>query len=109
MRGRAGRHEQVPLAEDDVCRAGRLDPGDAEPEVANRVLDTLGLRAASGSTGARDDRQVTVDDHRVLDDDGIRAVVGRLDLHDLPAGIREGRGSADQRDGLGHGGGHREW
>jgi hypothetical protein len=86
--GRSSHAEHVTAVE----RAGRLDVRDPQTEVPHGALHALGLAATLRGARPGDDREVAVHDDRVLDEDGVGVVVGRLDLHDVPPGTAEGTG-----------------
>ena len=69
---------------------GLLDARDAIAEPSEQFLDAGGLGPSLVGTGTRDDRQVTVNNHGVLDEDCVRTVIGSWDLDRLPALIVQG-------------------
>lgn len=93
-----------PSAQSDVCRvtgpqdispverARRGDSRDTQPEVTGGTLRTARLALALVGSRVGDDGQVAVDDDRVLDEDGVRTVLGRLHLDGLPARGTQARG-----------------
>jgi hypothetical protein len=72
-----------------IQRARCLDAVDLIAEGVDGLLGVDRLGLALVGSGPRDDHDVAVDDHRVLDEDGVRTVVSGRDLERGPAVVRE--------------------